>query len=182
MPLSDLPRERLDLSRVLVYGVTGSGKTTLAAQLSIKLGLPFHSVDELCWEPNWQIKPEEVQRVLFTQLCSGDSWILDSAYGKWLDVVESRATVIVALDYPRWFSFNRLISRTLRRVIDKKPVCNGNVETWRQVFSRDSIITWHFRSYASKRRRILTWQAAGRPMIILRSARETREWLADLKP
>lgn len=166
----------------MIYGVTGSGKTTLAAQLSKKLGLTFHSVDELCWGPNWQIKPDEEQRELFSRLCAQDAWVLDSAYGKWLDVAEPRATVIVALDYPRWLSFNRLVNRTLRRVVDKKPVCNGNVETWRQVFSRDSILTWHFRSFSSKRRRIRAWQATGRPMIIHRTARETREWLEGLRP
>ncbi|MCC7101757.1 MAG: AAA family ATPase [Fimbriimonadaceae bacterium] len=182
MPLSDLPRERLDLSRILIYGVTGSGKTTLAAQLSEKLGLPFHSVDELCWGPNWQIKPDEEQRELFTRLCAQDAWVLDSAYGKWLDVAEARATVIIALDYARWVSFNRLVKRTLCRVVDKKPVCNGNIESWRQVFSRNSILAWHVRSFSSKRRRIRAWKLTGRPMIIHKRARETREWLEGLRP
>ena len=182
MPLPNLPRERLDLSRILIYGVTGSGKTTLATQLSQKLGLPFRSVDDLAWEPGWKMKSEEEQRKLFTELCSQETWILDSAYGIWLDVAESRATAIIALDYPRWFSLGRLAIRTCRRAVDKKPVCNGNVETWRQVFSRDSIISWHFRSYGSKRRRIYEWVEAERPVLLLKSPRETAKWLERLKP
>jgi hypothetical protein len=45
------------VSRVLVYGVTGFGKTTLARQMSELTGLPWHSVDDLTWESNWVIVP-----------------------------------------------------------------------------------------------------------------------------
>jgi adenylate kinase family enzyme len=36
--------------RVLIYGVTGSGKTTLAQKVADRTGLPFHSVDDLTWD------------------------------------------------------------------------------------------------------------------------------------
>jgi adenylate kinase family enzyme len=45
-----------------VYGVTGSGKTTLAAQIAERTGLPWHSVDDLTWEPGWVEVPVQEQR------------------------------------------------------------------------------------------------------------------------
>jgi hypothetical protein len=51
----------------------------------------------------------------------------------------------------------RLLRRTIARVIDKRSICNGNTETWREMFSRDSILLWHFRSFDSKRQRIAEW-------------------------
>ena len=39
--------------RVLIYGVTGSGKTTLAKELSELTSLPWYSVDDMTWEPGW---------------------------------------------------------------------------------------------------------------------------------
>ena len=45
--------------RVLIYGVTGSGKTTLAQQVAVRTGLPFHSVDDLTWQPGWVEVPAE---------------------------------------------------------------------------------------------------------------------------
>jgi ATPase family associated with various cellular activities (AAA) len=48
--------------RVLIYGVTGSGKTTLAQRVAERTGLPFHSVDDLTWEPGWVEVPADEQR------------------------------------------------------------------------------------------------------------------------
>ena len=179
--LSGLPA---DARRVLVYGVTGSGKTTLAKQIASRTGLPWHSVDELTWRPGWVEVPKAEQRQAIEQICAAPAWILDTAYGTWLDVPLGSVDVIVALDYPRWFSLQRLVRRTVRRLIDKKPICNGNVETLRQAFSGDSIVVWHFRSFANKRRRIRAWvdDPAGPTVIRLTSARRTQKWLATLAP
>jgi adenylate kinase family enzyme len=170
------------VERILVYGVTGSGKTTLAEQVSARTGLPWHSVDELTWQPGWvQVQPEE-QRRRVIDICAGPRWVLDTAYSQWIDVPLARAQLIVALDYPRWLSLARLVRRTFGRALDHRPVCNGNTESFRQAFSRDSIIWWHFRSYASKRDRIRAWTAEppGVAVIRLTSPRATRRWLAGL--
>ena len=95
-------------------------------------------------------------------ICAGESWILDTAYNHWIDVPLG-LQLIVALDLPRAVSLARLVRRTVARVVDGRPVCNGNHESLRQVFSRESIILWHFRAFKSKRARIDEWEAAGRP-------------------
>jgi len=161
---------------VLIYGVTGSGKTTLAAELATATGLPWHSVDDLTWEPGWIAVPPGEQRRRLEAICAGERWILDTAYGSWLDVALARAELIVALDYSRLRSLARLICRTALRAIDRRQICNGNTESFRQAFSRDSIIMWHFRSFARKRQRIRGWAASqsGPEVIRLTSPRATR--------
>ncbi len=169
--------------RILVYGVTGSGKTTVASQISEATGIAWTDVDALTWEPAWTQVSAEEQRRRIGPICAGESWILDTAYASWRDVVLERAEVIVALDYPRWVSLRRLLRRTLVRLVTREEVCNGNVESWRQVFSRDSILLWHFRSFANKRTRIAEWAASssGPPVLRLRSPRETSACLEDLR-
>ncbi len=166
----------------MVYGVTGSGKTTLARAIGEATGLPWHSVDDLTYEANWVQVPDEVQAERIRTICDGPAWVLDTAYGKWLEIPLSKVELIVALDYPRWFSLQRLIRRTARRIIDKKPICNGNRETLRLAFSRDSIILWHFKAFAKKRSRFHKWAANpdGPRIILFRSARETDRWLKSL--
>ncbi|CAN5432722.1 AAA family ATPase [soil metagenome] len=148
-----------ETKRILVYGVCGSGKTTFARDLSLATGIPWYSVDDIAWLPDWTPMPDDEQTERFSEICGQETWIMDTAYGKWLDVVLCRADVIIALDYPRWFSLARLLRRTIRRAITKEPCCNGNVESLIKAFSNDSIIGWHFKSFSRKRARIRTWQA-----------------------
>lgn len=168
--------------RIFLYGVTGSGKTTLAAEIAARTGLPWHSVDDLTWQPGWIPVPVEEQRRRFETICADERWILDTAYSSWLDVPLSRVQLIVALDYPRWVSLRRLLRRTLLRVVDHRDICNGNHESVRQAFSNDSIVLWHFRTFARKRALMRSWAREPAPpdVVLLRSPRATRAWLAQL--
>ncbi|VVJ15885.1 Uncharacterised protein [Amycolatopsis camponoti] len=168
--------------RIVVYGVTGSGKSTLAARIAERTGLPYVSADDLTWQPGWVQVPDEEQRRRLAEVCAGERWVLDAAYSRWKDVVLPRTQLIVGLDYPRWLSLARLVRRTALRSVTRERICNGNVESFRQMFSTDSIIRWHFRSFAKKRATIRGWAAEPPcPAVVrLTSARETRRWFATL--
>jgi len=165
--------------RILVYGVTGSGKTTLAGRLSRLVGIEWTSADDVTWQPGWVLLGEDEQRRIFSEVCARDSWILDTAYSSWLDVALARAELVVGLDYARWRSLGRLVRRTIARNLDHRPICNGNVETWRQTFSRDSIVAWHFRSFTSKHERLVGWAAdpAIPPVLLLRTPAQLEAWV-----
>jgi adenylate kinase family enzyme len=169
--------------RILVYGVTGSGKSTAAARIAARTGLPLTLADELTWQPGWVLVDEARQREVFAEVAAQDRWVLDTAYGSWLDLVLPRAQLVVALDYPRWFSLQRLVRRTVIRAMDKQPVCNGNVQTWRRILGRDSIIRWHFDSFSRKHRRIQQWTAAssGPPVLTFRRHQDLDRWINSLE-
>jgi len=145
--------------RILTYGVTGSGKSTLALRLGELTGAPVHLVDDLCFEPNWVQVPEDEQVRRVQQIIVGEAWILDSAYGNWLTEILPRCDLIVGLDYSRSFTFWRLLRRSIHRARTGEPCCNGNRETFAKLLSLDSILLWHAKSFARKRRRIRTWAA-----------------------
>jgi adenylate kinase family enzyme len=169
--------------RILVYGVTGSGKSTLAKRLGELLELPYHAVDDLTWEPNWVPVTEEVQRQRIGAICATDEWVIDSAYGMWLEIPLARADLIVGLDLPRWLSLARLLRRTVGHVFRHDETCNGNHETFRNAFlSSDAILVWHFRSFKRKQQRMRAWHAdpAMPEVVLLRSPREVERWVATL--
>lgn len=169
--------------RVLVYGVTGSGKSTAALALGERLGLPVHLVDEeIGWLPGWRQRDGDEQRALAARIVAREDWVLDSAYGTFRDVVVPRAQVVLGLDYPRWLSLGRLVRRTARRWATRERVCNGNVETLGKVLSHDSVLVWHVRSYRRKTEQIRGWAADtdGVPVLVVRHPRELERVLREL--
>ena len=171
------------MRRILVYGVSGSGKSTLAGRIGDRLGLPYHPIDDLTWEPGWVEVSRPEQRARVAAVCAGDSWVIDAAYAAWLDVPLPRTDLIVGLDLSRWRSWVRLAGRTLGRSRHGTPTCNGNYETWRNsVLTRESLLLLHFRSYGRKQRRMRAWQAdpAAPPTVLLRTPAGVERWLAAL--
>jgi adenylate kinase family enzyme len=165
--------------RIVVWGVTGSGKTTVARRLGRSLGLPAIELDALYWQPNWVQTPreefrEKVQAVLDA---SAEGWVCDGNYRSALDgLVVDQADTVVWLHLPWRVSFWRLMKRTVRRAWTKEPMWAGNVESWRQsFFSSDSILQWsimhHRASVASSRRGI----AALSPSVRVYELRNSRE-------
>ncbi|MFG3708351.1 adenylate kinase [Micromonospora sp. NPDC047670] len=169
-------------SRILIYAVYGAGKSTLAARLAERLGLPWYPVDDLLWQPGWVEVPLARQRSRIEEICRRDRWILDGAYHGWRDVPLARADLVVGLDYPRWRSFWRLLRRTLRRLLTGEEICNGNRESLGSVLSRDSILVWHICAFGRARRRMRAWQAdpSGPPVLLFRSPAALERWLAGL--
>jgi hypothetical protein len=61
-------------------------------------------------------------------------------------------------------------------------VCNGNRETLARVLAKDSVIRWHFQSFARKRRVMRDMQAGRTPleMVVFRRPRALEAWLAGV--
>lgn len=180
MPAATLDDVR-GASRILLYGVTGTGKSTAAQQLGAALSLPVHLVDEeFGWAPAdqagpWVNRPESEQAELAAELALQPEWILDSAYSAMRPAIWPWVDVIIGLDYARLVSLSRLLRRSVHRATTREPMCNGNVETWRQLLSPDSIVVWHFRSFTRKREQMREWERASEGPPILRLT-EPREW------
>lgn len=167
--------------RIVIYGTSGIGKTTLGTELARRLGVPFIELDALHHGPNWAEPPAEVfrARVRAAMDAAPDGWVIDGNYLSRLgDTVSAAADTIVWLDLPLWVMFPRLWRRTMHRIVNKVELWNGNRETWRDQFaSRETIFYWSVNRLYRYRRE---WPVrfAGDPRLVrLRSVEETRRWL-----
>ncbi|WP_285724971.1 adenylate kinase [Psychromicrobium xiongbiense] len=171
-----------DAQRVLIYGVTGSGKSSFANTLGLLTGIPVHLVDEeFGWLPDWTKRAEEEMVRMAESALAEPAWIFDSAYQEYRSQATDRAQLVICLDYSRTRTLWRLVRRTLRRVRTAESICNGNRETWRKVLSMDSIIIWHFRSFTAKRRQMRTL-ATTPGTLCFRNPRQCQRWLDSLVP
>ena len=170
--------------RILIHGVTGSGKSTAAVAIGAKLGYPVVLADDIGWLPGWVERPLGEQQAMVAAASAGDTWVFDSTYTKWRDVMIDRVELVVGLDYPRWLSLGRLLRRTARRIRTREAVCNGNYETLPKALSRDSIIVWHFRSWKRKRAimRALAADADAPPTLLFTRPAQLQRWIDSLEP
>ena len=101
-------------------------------------------------------------------------------------VAVQRATTIVWLDYSLPVILWQLYQRTMKRIISREELWNGNRETVRGTFfSKDSLFLWALQTYPRYRQQYLAYQSAPEwahlQIFHLRSRRETASWLAQLE-
>jgi adenylate kinase family enzyme len=174
------------MNRISVVGTSGSGKTTFAGKLSQILRVPHVELDALNWESDWRTAPPDVFRSRVRDAINADRWVVDGNYSKIArDLVWERADTVVWLNYSFLVTLYRAVSRTFRRVVTGEECCNGNRESLRIAFSRDSIILWVLQTYHRRRAEYPSLLAAmeqrGAQIIRLHSPSEADRWLAQLK-
>lgn len=119
------------MQRVLVVGMSGSGKTTAARRVGAKLGLPFHEMDALALGPHWSQPPGLVDEV--KRITAEPAWIFDSwGYPAVRDLMWQSADTILWLDYPATVVLPRLIRRSVVRTATNAELFGGNRETLRE--------------------------------------------------
>ena len=175
--------------RVLVVGNSGSGKTSLARRAAERLRVPHLELDGLNHRAGWVEAPveefrAEVSSALERYEREQGGWVVDGNYRSRVgDLL--RPDVLVWLDYPRHLVLRRVVRRTLRRVVLRRALWNGNRERWRNLVSRDpreNIVLWSWTQHEAYRRRYeeLLAEPDGAACVRLRHPREAERWLAGL--
>jgi adenylate kinase family enzyme len=173
-----------DLRRVVVIGMSGAGKSTVARRLAQLLELRHIELDALYWGPQWTPRPafpDAVQAAL-----QADGWVVDGNYGSVRDLVWPRATALVWLNLPFTRVLWQVVGRTLHRARTREVLWSGNRESWRRTFfSRESILWWVLTMHHRRRREHAARRDAAGPegpvWIELRSPRQIEAWLRTLE-
>jgi len=125
------------MSRVVVLGCAGSGKTTLARRLGEITGAPVISLDAI-WQPHWTEDDVADFRILMKQAHAGETWISDGNFATaTFDIRLPRATLVVWLDRPRLFCAWRATTRVVRRGREHR--IGGLAKVLRFIWSFDRI-------------------------------------------
>jgi adenylate kinase family enzyme len=99
------------MQRILVIGSPGAGKSTLAAELARRTGLPLIHLDQHAWLPGWVELDRELWNAKVQELIARDEWIIDGNYGGTLPLRLTRADTVIDLELPAWLCVARLLRR-----------------------------------------------------------------------
>jgi adenylate kinase family enzyme len=173
--------------RVVVVGVTSSGKSTLADKLAKRFGLDYIELDALNWEPNWQTAPLEVLRARVEKATEAEKWIVAGNYHVGRDLIWPKAEAVIWLDYPLLLVLWQLTRRNFRRWWTQELLWGTNREPfWNhfKLWSKDSLYNWLFQTYWRRKREypLLLSQPEHQHLKVIRfkNPRETNQWLESL--
>jgi adenylate kinase family enzyme len=146
--------------RIAVWGVTGSGKTTLAQRLAAILGVGVVELDAIRHARGWDSTDWPEFRTVLTERLDSmpDGWVVEGSYSAIMGVYLSRIDTMVWIHLPFRTSFWRLLKRTIPRGVKQTQLYTptGPHESIRQTFfSRQSILWWSITSHrgSSEKRR-----------------------------
>ena len=108
--------------KIVVVGVSASGKTTFTKKLAKKLDIEPILMDEIMWKPGWDYVGDEATIQKIQEIVRGDEWLLEGYITKAVRTeVFERADQVLYLDYPGWLSAWRYIKRCLKHWRNPRP-------------------------------------------------------------
>lgn len=156
----------MTLTRVVILGRGGAGKSALARRLGEITGLRVVEIDKVFWQPGLAAMPRDQWVAVQQKLVAENEWILDGDLGPY-DAVEVRlraADTVIFLD----FSLVRCAWRAFRRSRER-------ADFW--------LWLWQYRR---KSRPLLMEaianSAAGATLLVLRNPEEVMRFLAAVAP
>lgn len=84
------------MDRIMIFGFSGGGKSTLARKMGEILGIePLH-FDTIHWLPNWVESTREYKREIVKPILERDRWIIEGNYHNiyWQERLELADTII----------------------------------------------------------------------------------------
>jgi adenylate kinase family enzyme len=164
------------MSRVVVVGIAGGGKSTLARRISGSFGLPLHQMDKIAWLPGWKLADNEHVNRLHDQIMQTDRWVIDG-YGSWKSIEQrcDAADTLILIDQPAWrhywWAYKRNIKLLFRHNPDLPEGCS-KWPLWKMMFR---VLRSTRRNELPRLRKLLT-DRPDKTQFVLRSPRQIEEF------
>lgn len=118
-------------NRIFIVGGSGSGKTTVAHQISTALQLPVHHLDEVArvGGGTGPERPPAERAAAITNILRSGRWVTEGIHLGWTDELLASADVILWLDHVSWTAATR---RQLKRFVTQAWAEARRQKGWRR--------------------------------------------------
>lgn len=170
------------MQKIMIFGFSGGGKSTLARKLGDMLGIEPTHMDKLHWLPGWVENTAENQNIALSGVLLRDKWIIDGNYGGtlWKERLADADTVIF-IDVNRFTCFYQAWKRSRIYKGKARPdMGEGCVEKFDFEFAKWILIDG--RKKRKKRLELMEMlKNDGKDTYILRSRKDIDNFMKGLK-
>lgn len=107
-----------EYNRIIIVGNNGSGKSFLAKELSVLIGLPLVHLDVEFWRPNWEKPPKEEWINKQSELTAKEKWIIDGNHTDTMELRFKAADIVIFLDINRFVCLTSVLLRNGKKRSD----------------------------------------------------------------
>ena len=123
------------MKKIYIIGAVGTGKTTMARNLSDKLNIKMYQLDKVVWDDdngNLKRTDNEVEKI-FSEILAKDSWIIEDVGRKKFTAGIRQADMVYYIDLPNFIVYKRCLTRWIKQKLGKeeynyKPTLKGLIQ------------------------------------------------------
>ncbi len=161
----------------------------LARRIAAAMNAPHIELDELNHQAGWTPRDPAEFLAEVTAIVADERWVVDGNYSRVVvdGPVWPCADTVVWLRLPRKVIMRQIVGRTIRRVVTREVLWNGNREPFGNLYRwnpEKSVIRWAWTQHEKYEDRYI--QAQSDPLfahitfVELRSHADAEQWLATL--
>lgn len=129
------------MRRIVIIGISGTGKSVVGRRLAEKTGLTLHHMDTIIWSPDWTETPVDRICAALAKISAGENWIVEGWIDIYSKVILQRSDVILYLDYPGWLAVCGAVRRWLKyRGKNRPEMPEGCAERFDLCFLRNILL------------------------------------------
>lgn len=163
--------------KIIIVGISTSGKSTLARKLSEKTNIPVTFMDIIMWKPGWNYVGDEETNKKIDEISNGAEWIIEGYINKPMrSVLFERADTIIYLDPLPITSAWRYIKRWWKHKKHVRPELSGSPEKFSWKFLK---LVWT-KGEAISLKRYLHEVSTKEKIITLHSPKQIKVFLTSL--
>lgn len=171
-------RSKKKINRILILGGIGSGKTTLAREISQITKLPHLGIDWIVYKKPWTER--NTKKVIIQEMKKASRkrrWVMEGVYSQdWLIPAIKKADLVIILHLPKNILVKRIIFRYLKNKSNKK---NKNIESFKDMLNLIKF-SYKYKKETFPRHKKMV-HSYSRNYLILNNPKEVNKYLEELR-